>query len=563
MAIVSQTISADLETTVDPNDVRAWAVAAVDVKTYEPLFLSNNLDSFFSWLENKNTKCYFHNLRFDGEFLISWLLFNGYKHVDRAQAKKEFDTLITDDGLFYQITVVFDRLNKQYKKVTFYDSLKKLPFKVSEIAKAFKLKDSKLEIDYRAPRAKDHVLTENEKDYIIVDARIVAQGLHIQFEKGLKKMTIGADALSYYKDLIGKRTFEQWFPILPIELDSDIRRAYKGGYVYLNPIHQGKRGLVGMTYDVNSLYPFAMHSSSGNYLPYGYPMYFEGKYKPDEDYNLYIQHMKCTFELKPGHVPTVQLKNNRRYIETEYLTTSVDAMGVDEPVEMWLTNVDYQLLIDHYDIDNEEYINGYKFKSAIGMFDEYIDYWMEIKANSKGAMRTLAKLMLNNLYGKFAKNPKSCKKIPYLDDAGIVRYEFGDEELQDPVYTAMGAFITAYARNKTIRAAQENFDRFIYCDTDSLHITGHDAPDNLDVHPTRLGAWKHECSFTDSKFLRAKTYMETYDGVDHVTCAGMPDNIKELVTYDNFTPGSTFDGKLMPRRYKGGIILEPTTFTIK
>ena len=48
-----------------------------------------------------------------------------------------------------------------------------------------------------------------------------------------------------------------------------------------------------------------------------------------------------------------------------------------------------------------------------------------------------------------------------------------------------------------------------------------------------------------------------------VTCAGMPDNVKEKVTYDNFKPGATFDGKLMPRRYPGGVVLMETTFTIK
>ena len=57
--------------------------------------------------------------------------------------------------------------------------------------------------------------------------------------------------------------------------------------------------------------------------------------------------------------------------------------------------------------------------------------------------------------------------------------------------------------------------------------------------------------------------MATVDGKTKVTCAGMPDNVKEQVTYDNFCPGATFSGKLMPRRYPGGIILEDTTFTIK
>lgn len=175
-----------------------------------------------------------------------------------------------------------------------------------------------------------------------------------------------------------------------------------------------------------------------------------------------------------------------------------------------------------------------------------------------------------------------------------MRYTLDEPELREPVYTAMGAFITAYAREKTIRSAQAVYDRFIYADTDSLHLIGHEVPDGLEVHPSKLGAWKNEGRFTNSKYLRAKTYMETmhevkedslrayvtlmqasstawlyrepdgiHAGITKVTCAGMPDNVKEAVTYENFASGSTFAGKLMPRRYPGGIVLEKTTFTIK
>ena len=207
-----------------------------------------------------------------------------------------------------------------------------------------------------------------------------------------------------------------------------------------------------------------------------------------------------------------------------------------------------------------------------------------------------------------------------LDGEGVVRYVLDDPELREPIYTAMGAFITAYAREKTIHSAQSCYDRFIYADTDSLHLIGHDVPEGLDVHPTHLGAFKNEGRFDRSKYLRAKTYMETMierkgstlanyckmmqsglliqrekkeivilDTLKNyalllnrstdicrmtsegqilfrntkVTCAGMPDNVKEAVTYENFASGSTFEGKLMPRRYPSGIVLEKTTFTIK
>lgn len=586
MAIKNQKIVADFETTTDKNDVRVWAVCAVDIDSLETVHIGNSIHNFFVWLSDKNTTCYFHNLKFDGEFILHYLLTHGYVY-DNSHRERTFEALITDDGIFYSITVYFARANKKYKKVTFYDSLKKLPFKVSVISKAFELEDSKLEIDYDAPRPVGHELTEEERAYIINDCRIVANALQIQFGQGLKKMTNASDAMTGYRAIITRERFERLFPMFPVELDADIRRAYKGGFVYLNPKHRNRRGLQGITLDVNSLYPSVMYYSL---LPYGYPIFFEGEPDPDEIHPLFIIRLRCEFEVKPEHLPTIQLKNNRAFIETEYLKNSNG-----EIVEMTLTSVDLKLLLEHYDVYNLEYICGWKFRGAVGMFKDYIEHWMHIKETTTGAMRQLAKLMLNSLYGKFATNPKARKKIPYLDETGVIRYKLDDPELRDPVYTAMGAFITAYAREKTIRSAQAVYDRFIYADTDSLHLVGQEPPEGLEIHPTHLGAWKNEGVFTDSKYLRAKTYMETmvpnkegtlknyciamnksdsledvhikngrvYWHETKVTCAGMPDNVKEQVTYDNFCSGSTFGGKLMPRRYPGGIVLENTTFTIK
>lgn len=557
----------DFETTTDPNDVRVWASCLVNIDTAETAFIGNDIDSMFEFLKNQNSVVYFHNLKFDGEFIISYLLRNGYKYSEEAHTPKTFETLITDSGVFYSITIYFSVEKKSYKKVVIYDSLKKLPFKVAVIAKAFNLKDEKLSIDYNAPRPVGHILTKEEEDYIVADCRIVAQALKIQFDQGLTKMTNASDAMTGYKTIIKRENFERWFPVFPIPIDYDIRGAYKGGFTYLNPRYKDKRIKGGVTLDVNSLYPSCMYNEI---LPYSYPVYFEGEYEPDENYPLYIVKLRCMFELKEGHIPTIQLKNNMAFIQTEYLTSSNG-----EEVTLTLTNVDLALFLDHYNVEFLEYQCGYKFKGVQGLFKDYIDHWMHIKETNTGALRQLAKLMLNSLYGRFAMNPQAYKKVPYLDGDGVVRYEViktdetakkfkaKEPELRDPVYTAMGCFITAYARNKTIRSAQSVYDRFIYADTDSLHLEGFEIPKGLEVHPTKLGAWKHEGNFTDSLFVRAKTYLETIDGELKVTCAGMPDNVKELVTYENFHSGSTFGGKLLPRRHAGGVVLEETNFTIK
>lgn len=547
----------DFETTTyldEDGKTRVWGSCLVDIETCEVVNVWNNIDDFMNYLSDKNTEVFFHNLRFDGEFIIHWLLSNGFEHNDTKQSKT-FQTSITDLGIFYSITVYFKSMNKRYQKVVFYDSLKKLPLKVSQIAGAFKLEESKLVIDYNEKREVGHELTPEEREYIIADCVIVAKALRTQFSKGLTRMTVGSDAMNDFKERFGKKRFEKVFPTFPLEMDADLRQAYKGGFTWLNPRFANKRIKGGLVYDVNSLYPSVMYECP---LPYYYPIFFEGEYEQDDEHPLYFQHLECSFELKKGYIPTIQLKNNRSFVGTEYLSSSKG-----EIVEMVVTSVDLKLMKEHYILKNVTYHNGFKFKAATGIFKDYIDFWMEIKANSKGGERQLAKLMLNNLYGKFGTNPRDIQKIPYLDEDNKVAYKYSDATYRDPIYIPLACFVTAWARYKTITSAQALYDRIIYCDTDSLHIVGTDVPDNIDIHPSKLGCWAHEGTFTDSKFLRAKTYMETIDGETHVTCAGMPDNVKELVTYDTFTYGAVFGGKLSPKRHQGGVILEPTNFTIK
>ena len=170
--------------------------------------------------------------------------------------------------------------------------------------------------------------------------------------------------------------------------------------------------------------------------------------------------------------------------------------------------------------------------------------------------------MLNALYGKFALNPNVQSKIPYYDN-GMVKYVDGDKEVRNPIYIPVGTFVTAWARHKTISAAQSVFDRFIYADTDSLHLIGTSIPDELEVDDTALGKWAHESTFTRGRFLRQKSYIEEVENVMHITCAGLPESCHYFVTWDNFHEGVIYSGKLQPKRVKGGIVLNETTFEIK
>lgn len=547
--------SADFETTTEENDCRVWASGICSIDKELNFYYGNSIEWFMDFLESHYSDIfYFHNLKFDGEFIMHYLFENGYKHVTNLKElkKKTFTTLISDKGQFYSIEICFAK----NKIVKIYDSLKLLPFSVEVIAKGFDLPIMKEDINYNEYREKGHALTKKEISYLKNDVEIVARALMIMFDQGLNKMTLGSCALSEYKKIIGKKKFNKWFPIPAY--DYDIRQSYKGGFTYCDPREQGKDVGEGIVFDVNSLYPSVMYYSP---LPYGEGIYFDGEYQKDDIYNLYVQMITCQFEIKENHIPTIQLKNNLSFMPTQYLESSED-----EEVTLCMTSVDLELFKKHYEIYNPTYHGGWKFKSTKGMFKEYIDKWNGIKmdATLKGnkAMRTIAKLMLNNLYGKFALNPQVQGKIPYMSE-GIIKYKLGEKEIRKPIYIPVGTFITAWARYKTITSAQKVYDRFLYADTDSLHLKGTEIPSELEVDPVELGKWKHESTFTRARFIRQKTYMEEIDGKLEITCAGMPTRCYQNVTWDNFKAGNKFEGKLQQTHVKGGIVLKDTDFTIK
>ena len=562
--------TADFETSTWIEDSSfVWAWALCEIENTHNIDVGNTIEGFFERIKCENNPyIYFHNLKFDGEFILFYLLKNGYEYVEsREKRSNTFSTLISDMGMFYQIEVYFE-VGKKVKKVTFIDSLKIINQSVDSIAKTFNLKLSKLSIDYNKPRKRGHILTKEETEYIEHDVVIVAKGLEHLFKMGLTKMTAGANALSEYKEIINLNKFRSLYKPLQYEVDQDIRASYKGGFTYLNPIYKGKDVSSGSVLDVNSLYPSVMYEEL---LPFGDPFFYEGKYTEDKVYPLYIQRITCSFKIKEGMIPTIQIKH-RQFVDNEYLESSNG-----EIVALTLTNIDLKLFFEHYDVYDLEYSCGWKFKGMKGLFKNYIDKWIGVKneatiLGNKG-LRQVAKIMLNSLYGKFATSLDVQSKIPYLED-DIVRYKLSDKDRKKGVYLPMGAFITAYARDKTIRTSQKiktysiekyNKDMYIYSDTDSIHtlLPIEELKKFCEIDDVELGKWKHEATFTKARFIRQKTYLEMIDGEMKITCAGLPQKCYDEVEWEKFKEGMTVGGKLMFHHVKGGVNLVETEFTIK
>jgi DNA polymerase type B, organellar and viral len=558
--------SCDFETTTDPADCRVWAYGWMEIGNKTNYKIGNSLEDFMNWVEKIQADLYFHNLRFDGEFIVNWLLKNGFEWSNKPK-EKTFNTIISKMGQWYAIDICYGYKGKKKLHTVIYDSLKKLPFPVKKIAKDFKLPLEKGDIDYHEYRPINHKITDEEYKYIKNDIEIIADALKIQFDQGLTKMTTGSDSLGGFKNIISKKAFERLFPVFSEELDKNLRYAYRGGFTWVNEKFQGKLLGKGIVFDVNSLYPSVMYDKP---LPYGQPIFFEGKYEEDENYPLFIQHIRCEFTIKEGKIPTIQIKKNLRFRENEYLKHSDG-----DRVDLYVSSVDLQLIEEHYDLYDVEYLTGWKFRQSVGLFRTFIDKWMYIKITSDGAIKAIAKLMLNSLYGKFGSSTDVTGKVPELKEDGSLRFVLGDNETKDPVYIPMGIFITSWARRITITTAQKCYDRIVYCDTDSIHLVGDEIPEAIAdiVDPDKLGYWKYEYTFERAKFIRQKTYVEEVKKKNketgeeklhlEVKCAGMPDKVKEKVTLENFEVGFKSFGKLLPKHVNGGVVLVDTEFTIK
>ena len=576
----SKKFTADFETTTDLNDCRVWAYALCEIGNVDNFIYGNNIHDFIKFCSDKkeNYQLYFHNLNFAGEYIFNYLLNNGFSYVKdkRERRDKTFTCLISDMGQFYSIEIYFHVTKKHTNKVTIYDSLKILNFPVEKIAKDFNLPIRKLELDYNEKREIGHILTEHEIDYIHNDVEIMARALEYMFNEKLLKMTIGSDALSNYKEM--NKNFNRYFPILDFSIDQDIRKSYKGGFTYLNECYIEKSVGNGLVLDVNSLYPSVMKNE---YLPFGEPLFFESKYEEDKLYKLYVQCITCSFEVKEGMIPTLQIKNNPSFVPNEYVKSSEGDL-----VTLVLTNIDLELFFSHYNVYDITYHGGWKFKALKGLFSNYIDYWTERKINAKkddnNVLYIISKLMLNSLYGKFGLNPKVRGKIPYLNDEGIVKYKLTDVEIRNAIYIPVASFITSYARRKTITTSQAikdytinkyHKDYYIYSDTDSIHLlemSDEELKQFVDIDDYRLGAWKIESRFTRGKYIRQKCYIEEYEDKLNVTVAGLPKKLGKYVNFENFNKGMTIlasdkekEHKLSFKHVKGGVILVDTDFTIK
>ena len=564
----------DFETTVFENQsyTAVWSAAMAKLWSNQEAKIFHSISE---WWEavcglRSNLILYFHNLRFDGAFILYFFentlhykqgitqtgekWFNLERKKPKKLENKEYIYLISDMGQWYSITV---RVNDRIIEIR--DSLKILPFSLEKIGKDFDTPHKKGKMKYEGFRFPGCEITEAEKEYIRNDVYVLREALEMFLQSGHTKLTIGSCCLTDFWRTLERGTYKDLFPRLDkVGLDAEqygsanadayIRRAYRGGWCFLKPGRENRVFENGLTLDVNSLYPSVMLSASGNAYPVGLPQFWKGGFPAglDKTKLFYYVRFQCRFKLKPGKFPSLQIKKNNLYPSNKWLETS-DIQGADgkyyplvnkdgllilaRPV-LTMAKPDFELFCENYDLTDFEILDGCYFQTKTGLFDKYLLYWKKQKETQTGAKRTIAKLFSNNLYGRLSTSPNSSYKIVQLsEEDNSLEFLSIPEADKKPVYIAAGAAVTAYARSFIIRAAQANYKVFVYADTDSLHLTCGEADlRGVSMDANEYGKFKIEKRWKKGLFIRQKTYIE-YDDSFSVTAAGMPQRCKNFLSW--------------------------------
>ena len=603
------------EDSIFENPVWLWAFAPMGCKSPQHVHTGNSIESFmhevafYASSYHTDIVVYFHNLKFDGNFIIPQLLIDSYEYKTKIPKRLKdrepstFNVLRSANGAFYTITVVLP--NRQM--VTYRDSLKIIVGSIKSMPKLFGFEGElgKLpfsEDDYTRIRPHGYEPNEHEIEYCKYDVLVLCRALQELERAGFDFdcLTTGAYAWKSVCDNMqdltkestqGQSSTKNTFKSRMFSIDEEewmfAREAYYGGITVCNPKYQGRLlEQVGRTDDVNSMYPTVMRYYP---LPYGKGMHVQGcpidreplgkgghKVRRLNEGTLWIGRLQCHMVLKDNQVPIytpkcVDPQNPFKRLWSQGERVTDTRQRSKEPIEIVITSVDWDNLNHHYEFLDVEWIEGYVYTSRKDLFANHVDKYTAMKVESKKqglkGQTYVAKLCLNSAYGKLGQRAYLDELTPFI--GSDMKLEWTNKlDIGGSIYKKgrpmhIAAFITSWARwilCNHIRAV--GYDRFCYADTDSVHYLGTEAPEGTDIDPTRLGAWDNESIWVRAKFVRPKAYYEVFeDGTNNIKLAGCPNSLLEDVSIEDFDIGLTVHGKKVPVIVPRGVMLETRDYT--
>lgn len=315
----------------------------------------------------------------------------------------------------------------------------------------------------------------NETDCIILYRAISAFQEAIRELGGQLQMTLASSSMNLFRRKYLQKNIDTSDSINDIA-----RKSYFASRVEVFSKHVEKA----LYYDINSSFPFSMTTPCpGNFVKSSHTIPDDGRY-------LYISDVEI--EIPDKYITTVPFKFNKRV----FFPTGV--------WRTWLTNVDIELLQK----EGGKIIKchmSYLFEP----FTDLAEYSRDIYEKKKNATsefeRTVYKLLLNALYGKFAENPiKTSVQIDPESTDGKFMLMPGvwlEEKTValSHVHVPISSHITAVSR-RLLYEHMSTCSEFHYCDTDGFSST-----ENLETG-NEIGSLKLEKKIDKGYFVMPKIY---------------------------------------------------------
>lgn len=569
--------------------VCAWGIAPRDATSETEVIIGRRIVEFFEYLKNLgNCTVFFHNLKYDGHFILWYALSKGFEVSDEVI-----------DTQFYSFSV---RIGKS--KITFRDSLKIYPYKLEYLGKLYGVKKLVGEWNYERYILPSDYLSETELDYLRHDVIILCLAIADLRRRGYTKNTIASIAYDERFKLTfpNKKNIPNMRPdsVKPLEADIqlELMKAYFGGFCYLNPLFAEKELKRVTSFDENSMYPDKLREAV---LPFGDYRFFKYSKEIDElvkkTYPCVVYRCVVSCRLKSiENLPTLMFACvNKSY---RYEGKVIEC----ENETIYLSNIDLQIAKNEYDFSRLEIQGIFAWKGRKNFYKNFVDSFGKQKediskelneAKKRGDAEEIQRLelerfnikrILNTSYGKDGTKILREKRQFYkLENCVANHFDF---ELQKPqFYLPHAIFICAWARLDLYQMIKRAGKSFIYCDTDSVKCFEEKAKEIEKNFPelfdnNRIGAWKNEGTYEECKFLRQKTYYTAEDGDFSVTGCGITPDCKKLITKENFTnelkitrqdikewnaahpTNKPLESKLRFVTVKGGVALVPCDFEI-
>ncbi len=525
----SETINTfDIETDKDGNLLDIGFAHDLGYETF------GSWDSMFFWLNNHAAEyriktVWAHNGgNFDAVAMCMWLR----SEKGRASGLGMPKLTVGGGGRIMKLEVSLSMNGGEKWRIKFQDSFLLLPMSLEKALKSFGLqgKASMPEWAYSDMGTWKEMGPEKYAEYLRQDCR----GLKLLLERYRDYINriapIGDLAISIASTAM--RVFKTGFmPIDQIITPGNYetlptRLAYSGGRTeYFRPGLSDNNGeLRGCHYyDVNSMYPSIMRDGI---FPIS-PGTRTKKVARDSAGIPTCGVYEVQWQQTGGRIPLLRATDENGKKTRDFVWWG----------QTWLTHIELDYL-EKIGADIQ-ILDGYVYDDCLPLFKNFIDtlYGVRMQARADGntAMDLVAKLLMNNLYGKFGQRDEN-QEVCFMNEGQIaelkkrgVDYEplslAPDSEGFYPVtytlerkcpnaFPAIAAFITAQGRVNITRAAEKYFDGLLYCDTDSLVLQGH--MEDSDVDASKLGAFKveHENAvmvFWGRKGYAIKRGVDSYD----------------------------------------------------